>query len=109
MKNRWVLFGCHVVFWLALVSAASFNASPMVTVFGKQLPVESLFVMLAVPVLLVCSWQAGRDAPSRWLKNYFVGFRWLGSMFWILALCLTWRCLRVSSQAQNIVNTLLPK
>ena len=66
-------------------------------------------ILIVVPVLVTLSWRAARDAPSRVLRNYFMGFRVLGLVFWGLCIYLTLIQLHVRSQAEDIVKGLLGK
>ena|SRR5579859_3925396 len=88
MKKHYVICGFHLLFLLAIGILASTDLN--VEIFGEKISV--LFPMIAVllPLLLVVSWRAANDAPTPPLRNYLIGFRWLGTMFWLCTLIATW-------------------
>ncbi|MGP8200883.1 MAG: hypothetical protein ACLQU4_15430 [Limisphaerales bacterium] len=109
MNKHWILFVSHLVFWFALAGMAAVDFDLSVTIANRSIPVMALLIVVLMPVLLAFSWKAGHDAHSRALRSYFIGFRWLGTMFLVLTLWLTWISLYAQSQADAAVKGLLGK
>lgn len=89
MNKYHALLALHVLFWLAVIIPMAF-CDISVTLFGRHLLFGVVLVVFFLPILVVLSWRAGNDAPIRPLKDYFWGFRWIGIVFWVFSLILTW-------------------
>jgi hypothetical protein len=109
MNKHWILFILHLVFWFALAGMAAVDFDLSVTIANRSIPVMALLIVILMPVLLAFSWRAAKDARSSALRNYFIGFRWLGSMFLVLTLWLTWAFLHAQSNADAVVKGSLGK
>ncbi|HEY3761452.1 MAG TPA: hypothetical protein VGN23_06865 [Verrucomicrobiae bacterium] len=89
MNKYYALFILHLLFWLAvIIPMAFFDLS--VTVFGKHMPFEAVLVVVCLPLLVIISWRASKNAPIQSLKNYFWTFRWIGIVFWVFTLIMIW-------------------
>jgi hypothetical protein len=105
MSKHRILFASNIVFWIALVASAGWDLS--LSIANRNMPAAALLILFAVPILILFSWRAAYETPSNRLRAYYMTFRWLGCMLWVLCLWLTWIHLGAMSQAESTVNHLL--
>ena len=93
--NRYrILIGLHISYFFLLFGfvylCAEYDSmnkvfGVVVKVFGGFVPIGALFFILAnsllLLILIIFSWKAATDAPTKRLRSYFWTFRWVGIMF----------------------------
>jgi hypothetical protein len=89
--NKYItLFVVHMIFWLIVIVIVPF-CDLSIKLSGKLFPLELVLSISFVPILVIVSWRAGREAPTQILRNYFLVFRWIGIGF--LAYCIYSVCM----------------
>lgn len=88
MKNSHILFRIQAIFWILMLVFTISQVS--ITLFGKQFYLVIIYNIILLPIVEIITWPAANLTSSRLWRNYFIGFRWVGWIFWLLSLFFAW-------------------